>query len=48
MRGVVHSQIGCTDFKILKKKLELLEFFRFFPGFLWVYEDFVNKKEFKH
>ena len=44
-RGVVHSRIGCTDFKTWKK---FLGFFRFFSGFFWVYQDFMNKKRFKH
>ena len=44
-RGVVHFQIGCMDFKTWKK---FLEFFRFFSGFFWVYQDFMNKKRFKH
>ena len=55
-RGVVHSQIGCTDsqfFLILadlnpqKISLDFLDFFRIFRiflGFFWVYEDFINKK----
>ena len=36
-RGVFHSQIGC--FKSSKKSLGFLNFFRFFSGFFWVYED---------
>ena len=32
-RGVVHSQIGCTDFKS-EKTLDLLDFFQIFSGFL--------------
>ena len=45
-RGVVHSQIGCTDFKsskgIFSDFSEFLDFFGFFSGFFWVYEDFTN------
>ena len=48
LRGVVHSQIGCSDFKSLKKCLEFLDFFRIFRIFLWVYQDFMNIKGFKH
>ena len=53
IRGVVQSQIGCTDFKSLKKSLDLLNildffgFFGFFSGFFWVYGDFINIKGFK-
>ena len=70
LRGVVHSQIGCTDFKSSEK---FLDFFFYFFGFFrifWIfsdfldfldfldifdfsknflaYEDFINKKGFKH
>ena len=43
IRGVVHSQISCTDFKSSKKFLYLLDFFLIFRiflrgvrGFFWV------------
>ena len=47
-RGVVLSQIGCTDFKSSKKSLDVLDFFKFFGFFLifrilrifWIFSDF--------
>ena len=42
VRGVVHSQIGSTDFKYPKKSLD--GFLGFFGFFFWVYEDFFEWK----
>ena len=50
-RGVVHSQIGCTDFKSSKTNFRIFsDFLDFsdFSGFFGVYEDFMNKKNIKH
>jgi hypothetical protein len=47
MPGVVHSQIGWTDFKSSKKKTVDFSDFCRFSGFFflfWVYENFINKK----
>ena len=42
MRGVVHSQIECTDFKSSKKSLNLLDFLGFFGIFriFWIFSGF--------
>ena len=40
-RGVVHSQIGCTDFKSSKKSLEFSDFLDFF-GFFGFFSDFLD------
>ena len=55
LRRVVHSQIGCTDFKSFKKSFFLFRFlgffrffFEFFPILFLVYEDFIIKKGFKY
>ena len=44
-RGVVHSQKRCTEFKSSNK---IQGFFLDFSKFFWVYEDFINKKGFRH
>ena len=39
VRGVVHSQIRCTEFKSSKKSLDFMDFFRF-SVFFWIFSDF--------
>ena len=41
IRGVVHTQIGCTDFKFSKNILDLLDFFRSF-GFFRIFRIFLG------
>ena len=47
-RGVVHSQIKCTDFKSSTKKKSLDDFSDFSNFLFLVHEDFINKIGFKH
>ena len=44
IRGVLHSQIGCTDFKSSKKSLDLLDFFSFSDlfGFYLILLEFID------
>ena len=44
IRGVVHSQIECADFKYSKISLDVFRFFGFFRFFRnFSYEDFMNE-----
>ena len=44
IRGVVHSQIECADFKYSKISLDVFRFFGFFRFFRnFSYEDFQNE-----